>query len=50
MSISFYRINFFVKKITNNKTYKLKQDAAFLGKPAERNANNNLEVWAVNKK
>jgi len=46
---SFSSYKFFVKKITNNKTYKLKQDAAFLVKPAEGNANNNLEVWAVNK-
>lgn len=46
---SFSTYKFFVKKMNNNKTYKIKQDATFLVKPAEGKANNNLEVWAVNK-
>lgn len=46
---SFATHTFYVKKSVNNKTYKLKQDAAFLIKVNGAAENEELEVWAVNK-
>ena len=46
---SFATHTFYVKKSANNKTYKLKQDAAFLIKVDGAAGNEELEVWAVNK-
>lgn len=43
---SFSNYTFYVKKSINNKTYRLKQDAAFLMKV--KDADHHLEVWAVN--
>ena len=44
---SFSNYTFFVRKTFNNKTYKLKQDAAFLLQ-AKDGTEQELEVWAVN--
>lgn len=44
---SFSNYTFFVRKTFNNKTYKLKQDAAFLLQAKDGTAQE-LEVWAVN--
>lgn len=43
---SFSTYSFFVKKIKNNKTYKIKQDAAFL---LTNDENDKIEVWAEEK-
>ena len=46
---SFATHTFYVKKSANDKTYKLKQDAAFLLKVNGAKGDERLEVWAVNK-
>lgn len=46
---SFATHAFYVKKSANDKTYKLKQDAAFLLKVNGAKGDERLEVWAVNK-
>lgn len=44
---SFRTYTFYVKKSSNQKTYKIKQDAAFLIKPESSKGDERLEVWAV---
>lgn len=46
---SFPEYKFFVKKLINDKIYKVKQSGSFL-LDAVGNSNNKLEVWAVNTK
>ncbi len=46
---SFATHTFYVKKSANDKTYKIKQDAAFLLKVNGAKGDERLEVWAVNK-
>jgi len=46
---SFANYKFFVKKLSADKTYKLKQSASFLIDPNASVENNKLEVWAVNR-
>lgn len=46
---SFPDYRFYVKKISGNKLFKIKQDAVFLLNPALKE-NNKLEVWGVSKK
>ena len=47
---SFATHTFYVKKSANNKTYKIKQDAAFLLKVNGSTGEEKLEVWSVEKK
>jgi hypothetical protein len=47
---SFATRTFYVKKTANDKTYKIKQDAAFLLKVNGSTGEEKLEVWAVDKK
>ena len=47
---SFRTHTFYVKKSANNKTYKIKQNAAFLLKVNGSTEEEKLEVWSVNKK
>jgi hypothetical protein len=46
---SFPDYRFYVKKLSSNKLYKIKQDASFFINPPVAE-NNKLEVWAVSKK
>jgi hypothetical protein len=46
---SFPDYRFYVKKLSNNKLFKIKQDASFLLDAAAAE-NNKLEVWAVSRK
>ncbi len=46
---SFPAYRFFVKKSVNFKTYRIKQDAAFLLQPKSKTGDERLEVWAERK-
>ena len=46
---SFQAYRFFVKKSVNFKTYRIKQDAAFLLQPKSKTGDERLEVWAERK-